>query len=662
MIKKCEKIVLNNKKNAILAIILFLMLIYSCYIYGTYVLGAATMRTPESSINNLNEIEIEQKKMNMSDTIVQEFIGDYKGISAIQIKLGDQQQGKLQIKLIQRDSGKEIQQWNKSIKNNKNGVLKLKLNKKQKNTDGVAYLLEITLMDNSANDICVTTEDKYLEGFCYYNQEYLPGDLLFNIVPVKQNYNFLKYTYWIIVFVMLSITVMCFYFLQRQKITKIENLFVLFTFFFGSVYLLILPPFSAPDEPRHYATAYHTSNIILGVEEDDEKYVVCRECDNDSVLGLSPTAETYRVVAHNLGRKSHNTEIDSKFVIGSTIEGAPVIAHLPQAIGLTIARIMKLNYITSIYFAQLFCLIFYTITVYLAIKLIPVGKYIIFALSGLPMMLQEAASCSYDIIITGLVYLFVAYVLNLVYNNHQVKIKDIVIMLLLAVLFSPCKLVYCVVCFLVLIIPKENFKNNKYRMTLKIGVPLCGLSAAIINNINAVSESAGATKFISWAGEEGYTISYLLSHVSQTINLFLTTYHDKFAFYVGSLVGTELGWFDINIPLDLTVASVVILVLAINNNEKPINVLTRHKLLFMGIFLCSSLLICTSMLLGWTPISYRAIEGVQGRYFLPVIPMALFCFIDKRKNHNYNRNVIVLGTCIVNFLVVIRIFETVILR
>ncbi|MFT4007092.1 MAG: DUF2142 domain-containing protein [Lacrimispora sp.] len=41
-------------------------------------------------------------------------------------------------------------------------------------------------------------------------------------------------------------------------------------------------------------------------------------------------------------------------------------------------------------------------------------------------------------------------------------------------------------------------------------------------------------------------------------------------------------------------------------------------------------LVLTSMLLGWTPRNLDYITGVQGRYFIPLLPLVLLTLFDKR--------------------------------
>lgn len=41
---------------------------------------------------------------------------------------------------------------------------------------------------------------------------------------------------------------------------------------------------------------------------------------------------------------------------------------------------------------------------------------------------------------------------------------------------------------------------------------------------------------------------------------------------------------------------------------------------------CTVILIIMSMFLTWTPQSYSSVEGVQGRYFLPIFPLLFLVF------------------------------------
>ncbi|MBN1892047.1 MAG: DUF2142 domain-containing protein, partial [Clostridiales bacterium] len=54
-----------------------------------------------------------------------------------------------------------------------------------------------------------------------------------------------------------------------------------------------------------------------------------------------------------------------------------------------------------------------------------------------------------------------------------------------------------------------------------------------------------------------------------------------------------------------------------------------QRLVFFTVFTSVVLLSMFVMLLSWTPLENKVIEGVQGRYFLPVLPLVGLCIYNK---------------------------------
>ena len=74
----------------------------------------------------------------------------------------------------------------------------------------------------------------------------------------------------------------------------------------------------------------------------------------------------------------------------------------------------------------------------------------------------------------------------------------------------------------------------------------------------------------------------------------------------------------------------------------------------MSLLACFLVLLATMlvMLMSWTPLGSSVVEGVQGRYFLPVLPLALTALRSRRLVVEQNIDGILLGGyCVVNLLV-----------
>ncbi len=54
-----------------------------------------------------------------------------------------------------------------------------------------------------------------------------------------------------------------------------------------------------------------------------------------------------------------------------------------------------------------------------------------------------------------------------------------------------------------------------------------------------------------------------------------------------------------------------------------------QKLWILVLIFLSVVLVLTSMFLGWTPRGYTYITGIQGRYFLPLLPFLLILLFDR---------------------------------
>lgn len=527
-----------------------------------------------------------------------------------------------------------------------------------------SYTINISLDGDAVSDtltLFCSKQDVLKSGECTVNNEIQNGDMNFEIGPAPVNNSFLLKWFVLICISMIFLIVFVWFKLLAAKQYKIENIFLLFILILGTIYVFIMPPFTVPDEPAHYTTAYHVSNIIMGVKEAEEGQVVCRESDKDDagMFQTSVSLSEYRYIEDNLFAGSSNNENNGRLHVGFIIQCARH-AHLPQALGITVARLFGFSYSGLLILGRMFALIFYAVMTYYAIKIIPVGKNMLFAVSSLPMLLHEVASFSYDCNILALAFLLTSYLLYLIYEKERLELKDYVIVAVLSVLLAPCKMVYFPIILLALAIPGKKINNRLRTLFIKVVIPFAAAIAAVAGNIMTVTNVSGENNIIAWANEEGYTISYVLSHIPHTIQMYLNTLYEKMEFYLDSMVGGCLGWFEVDIPGDLTMISVIILVISIFECEKY-NFRKLHRILYFVIFAGISAMIMATMLLGWTPISYQVIEGVQGRYILPVLPLLLLaCRMQTTEKQTvFNQKIVILGSCIVNYMVVMRILAIV---
>ena len=125
-----------------------------------------------------------------------------------------------------------------------------------------------------------------------------------------------------------------------------------------------------------------------------------------------------------------------------------------------------------------------------------------------------------------------------------------------------------------------------------------------------------------------YTPGYILSHPVDTLRLLVRTVIENTDHYIRTLVGGSLGYY----TLDLAWGWVIVLYLLLAWAMLPA---ADHPLAgrmragaFVLVLLCCALSVAGC--LTWTPTYSETLYGLQGRYFLPVLPLGLLCLAPRR--------------------------------
>ncbi len=399
--------------------------------------------------------------------------------------------------------------------------------------------------------------------------------------------------------------------------------------FFGGIYMLIFPPFSTPDEDIHYANAYTLSNMLMFQETTDaDGYVYMRADDAALSLPTEPEKEEYLYIAKALFSGIENSEM-----IVSTYQGTDTFIwiYLPQALGLTLGRLLQAGPLLSWYLARFFNLLVYGIMIYKAVSWMPFASFSPVAISLMPMVLELISSLSYDAGVIGLSLMFTAYALRLIYISPTVKKKDVVMVTLLMAFLTPVKVIYSVLALLMFCIPKQKFgTRKKYGMTA--GVMILGMIATTL--------AAQASRFVIYLsgnnttpeaiGGEGYQLSTLLLNPGMVAKIYLESIRRMGGTQLGMMLGDKLGY--IIIPVNLIIIMAVLLCLifsVIHVEQEPLYVTWKHKWIFTAICVAIYFLANFLMLLAWTQAGLPYIQGVQGRYYIPGL-LLLLCITRSR--------------------------------
>lgn len=514
----------------------------------------------------------------------------------------------------------------------------------------------------------------------------------------------------LVIFLGTAAAAMMFLNITGKKSWPPERIYPFAGIFLGVLYLFVLPPLSAPDEISHYIGSYQLSNRMMGkAAVNDKGYVLIRgndwflediygnypyeegedhvwtvpeglEDDREwTVLGQELREETYRMI-YKTGMKGEETPQEEKLRQAGAADAfqetaasihQPVVttpvAYIPQALGITLARILHLNSIWLAYLGRLFNLVFFVAITWAAMRRLPLGKEVLFGVALLPMTLHLSASFSYDAMIMGCLFYFTAICLDLAYAKDRAGWKDIIILAILMAAAGPCKMIYGVMMGLCLLIPVKKFGGWKNWVLSAAAVAGAWAAVMVLVNSRLITNLAAEPEpVVAWAEEAGYSLTFLIHNPGKLIRMFYQTILWQADIYHQTMIGSYLGNMDrgLDVPYILVVFfTFCLMVLALKKpGERQVITGGRRVWVFTVCAGCVAAAL-GSMLLAWTPVSSQVINGIQGRYFLPFLPV----FLMACKNDwliltkDRNRSILYLMFC-ANGYILFRLFSVVCMR
>ncbi len=487
----------------------------------------------------------------------------------------------------------------------------------------------------------------------------------------------------------------------REGSGSLERIYPAAGLLLGLLYLLVLPPLSAPDEISHYISAYQLSSRMLGqpsndiygrvlvrnqdawigdmegiyeyvADENGNLQVVPESSDGSVVLGETLDESVYEIF-HELGAggqygSERLRELGEGF---SSTMHPPVVttpfAYVPQALGIGLARLLGLGSVILLYLGRLGNLLFFVGMTWLAMRRLPFGKEVLFGVALLPMTLHLSASFSYDVMIMACIFCLTAICLDLAFQKERVTWQDVAVLMVLMAVSGPCKMVYAVMMGLCLLIPVRKFGGwGRWALSALAVGGAWAVAMYLVNSQTIATYATETESYVQWAGEPGYSLTLLLHQPVQAVRMFYQTILWQAAYYHQTMIGAYLGNLDPVLDVPYLLVLLFMAGLLVLSMKKPGESLALNggRRIWVGV-LCAGCAAATmlSMLIAWTPLSSNVINGVQGRYFLPFLPVLLMSWKNDLAvlTRNCDRKVLYMMCC-ANIYVVLRLFAVVSMR
>ncbi len=415
----------------------------------------------------------------------------------------------------------------------------------------------------------------------------------------------------------------------------------------GLCFMLLVKPFSVPDETVHLDEAYKISNNLLGIPQSAvPEAIYKRSCDTQTDL-LSKEkldGEAYRWVKDTLraGIRNWPTRYDEDLQLvyaRRSGTGTSRIFHIPAALGLTAGRLLGFGFMGIMYLARLCQFLTGAALLVFAVRRIPVGKPVLAALAFMPTTMMELVSVSYDAVIIPVCFACFAETLRLLMDTETPAAGDAFPLFILAVLtgiskagvYAPLGIMSVIVLFLRMRQGKAETdpdpgRGKKLRKILP-WILLAVAAAAVLASFGRVYagnlDPAKIVRYNSRTESAGYTLAYLMRHPMQAFRVLEGTLYWGPGIPLG-ISGNGIGW-NSGISLDIVIRFIGIIYVAfscvrIQGEAVPGKRMRRAAVL---VFCLSAAAFNYAMLTEWTGLGEASVSGVQARYYLPVLPVLL---------------------------------------
>lgn len=413
---------------------------------------------------------------------------------------------------------------------------------------------------------------------------------------------------------------------KGDRTVKWEKAFLSISLIMGILMSIVTAPLAKYDEHAHFWRTYEIAdgNLISDIRNEFPKSVEKMIIDEEGIYHIKD-------INYDSTREKFQYKLEPEekvpLAVGATAGNSP-LSYLPPLISTFIGIQLELKPIIMVYLGRICNVIAYSLLIYFSIRLMPKKKWkqMIGVIGLFPMCINLAASYSPDTTIIAVAIFMLSYVLHLKFGERQVNVKDGIILGLSTVVLMMCKIVYAPMILLFFLLPKNKFKNKKIRniiFAFMIAIVILG------NGIwKLVPRGAGATGVSTSATEQLY---YTVADPMRTLGTFVNTIITLTPQYLMEMVG---GW---NTPEIISVILLAFLVIIIMNEEEKedkIKLEKKDKIVLGIIAILEIILIFAGLYITWSRAHESIITGVQGRYFLPVLPLITLLLSQKKVKIN----------------------------
>jgi uncharacterized membrane protein len=415
----------------------------------------------------------------------------------------------------------------------------------------------------------------------------------------------------------------------------------------GLILVFLTPPFQAADEFAHFYRAYHVSSGQALARLHDHRV----GAELPSSLVETADQSGFQSMPFRPENKMRRVYIDRVWALDLAPDDRVFVdfpntalyspwAYAPQAIGMAFASLFDPPPILLLYLGRLTNLAFWLFLVVTAVRLTPVGSWLLAILAIMPLSIFQAASLSPDAMTFGLSFLLTALGLRVSLRATQdFRWRTTLGWAALAAALALTKFAYLFLSFVFFLPAWSHREASVHRRIVRQGLIVVGLAGTAWLAWTLIARGLFLTydqyhplfrdrlalmKGVNPDAQWNLVLGAPLAFLTRVMYSLLDQ-------RIWELTIAQLGWLDIVFPSWFIYGYWLWLVATALTDGSGESALNRGQRMWAAfIVVASALFFCLLSYLQWSPVGWPRIFGLQGRYMIPMLPLALLLLTPHR--------------------------------
>ncbi|WP_245717823.1 DUF2142 domain-containing protein [Nocardia miyunensis] len=416
--------------------------------------------------------------------------------------------------------------------------------------------------------------------------------------------------------------------------------FVLIAAVFGAVFTVVTPPFWGHDELTQFGRAYQVAHGGF----EPQRITDSRGVAYGGQIPVSVDAMmNYAFKDYNrkppepaplsAGRAQYNRLGDApvssatkEMWFTNTAAYSPV-PYLPAAAGLRIAEATGLNVGQTVMLTRLAGLLAYLVLVGFGLRALRGYRvqWLAFTVSVLPIALFQAGTVTADTITNALAVLVSCLVVKGLFLNARLSRGEVVAALIATIALPLSKPTYVLLAMLVALIPARQYGFRRALRWIPWFFAILGaaLFAAWMKIAAPTGDGMGLMRpRAQWYSvRTGDQLQFILGHPWQFTQIFYHSVWLRDQHWFTQFFG-ELGFSYVEVPALSVLACLLAFAVSAGIAERMSAAHPRTAIVAL-VVVASVAMIYVTLYMSFSPVGYYLVDGVQGRYFVPLAIVGL---------------------------------------